>query len=371
MVRSIVKTKVTKVEQLDDFDDEYVYDIGVSSNNKWFFGNNILVHNSSYFTASQLLKEHPALAEALSTREAMISFYDEIAEQANASFAGFMDKTFNTGLERGSIIKAGRELVGSRGLFITKKRYAILMYDKEGQRLDTDNSPGKIKAMGLDLKRSDTPKMMQEFLEQVLLDVLNGVGEEEVLKVIKTFRQKFRDLPAWQKGTPKKVNSVIDYTNRLKRSTAEAMDFSKPRTVNKKQNVTVPGHVQASLNWNMLRQKNNDRYSMEIQDGQKIIVCKLKPKNDYNMTSIAYPIDEMHLPEWFKNLPFDDDSMEETIIDKKIENLLGVLNWNLALSKDNNLASDLFAMTQPKLPKHVTGRPTQQKSSVSNDLFSF
>ena len=67
---------------------------------------------------------------------------------------------------------------------------------------------------------------------------------------------------------------------------------------------------------------------MPIMDGQKTIVCKLKP-NPIGLTSIAYPIDEPHLPSWFKELPFDDAAMLTAIVDQKVDNLLGVLNWGL------------------------------------------
>jgi hypothetical protein len=49
---------------------------------------------------------------------------------------------------------------------------------------------------------------------------------------------------------------------------------------------------------------------------------------------VGYPIDETHIPDWFKNLPFDNDLMESTIVDKKVENLLGILNWNLGEATD-------------------------------------
>src|ERR1700691_1258878 len=160
----VIRNKVLKVEQLEDFNEEYVYDIGIDDKTPYFFGNNILVHNSSYFTINPLIKKNESLKSLLTTRESIIEFYDEIAEQTNNSFAEFMHQTFNTGMERGKIIKAGRELIGSRGLFITKKKYAILVYDKEGTRLDINGKPGKMKVMGLDLKRSDTPKIMQVFL---------------------------------------------------------------------------------------------------------------------------------------------------------------------------------------------------------------
>jgi hypothetical protein len=58
------------------------------------------------------------------------------------------------------------------------------------------------------------------------------------------------------------------------------------------------------------------------------IICRLE--------SIAYPVDEPHLPDWFKNLPFDEALMEETIIDKKIANLLAVLGWNLKATRHSD-----------------------------------
>ncbi len=298
--------------------------------------------DSSYFSISPMLEKDIDLREALNTREAMITFYDNIGDIVNASFPMFMDKTFHTGIERGSIISAGRELVGSKGLFITPKRYAILMYDKEGTRLDVDGKPGKIKAMGLDSKRSDTPKVMQAFLEKILLDLLSGAKEEDIQGDIKKFRREFRDLPGWQKGTPKKVNAVIDFTNRAKQK-IEARELDTLKVNTAKKTTTVPGHVQASLNWNKLLNTNNDRYSMAIQDGQKVIVCKLKAGNQFGMNSIAYPIDELHLPEWFRRLPFDDDAMENAIIDKKLDNLLGVLKWNLGKSKVDTGFDNLFS----------------------------
>jgi len=87
---------------------------------------------------------------------------------------------------------------------------------------------------------------------------------------------------------------------------------------------------------------NSDNYSISIVDGMKTIVCKLK-SNALGWTSIGYPTDEMHLPEWFKELPFDEEAMEATVVDQKIENLLGVLKWDLANStQTKNTFNSLF-----------------------------
>jgi hypothetical protein len=72
---------------------------------------------------------------------------------------------------------------------------------------------------------------------------------------------------------------------------------------------------------------------MSIVDGMKTIVCKLRP-NPLGYTSVGYPTDETHIPAWFKELPFDDGLMEDTIVDQKVENLLGVLEWEIGSNTD-------------------------------------
>jgi hypothetical protein len=60
-------------------------------------------------------------------------------------------------------------------------------------------------------------------------------------------------------------------------------------------------------------------------------------------TSIAYPVDELRLPKWFQELPFDHAEMEAVIINNKIKNLIGVLDYRLADTLDTNTFSSLFS----------------------------
>ena len=283
--------------------------------------------DSCYFTAYPTLREEIDQGRMEWSKEIAVQLYDSIAEQVNQSFPGFMEQAFHVPRDMGSVIRGGREIVATRGLFITKKRYAVLYYDKEGKRADVEGRPGKVKAMGLDLKRSDTPKVIQDFLSSVLNEVLNGAGKEEIVEKIRAFKFEFKERPGWEKGSPKRANNITQYAKKEER---------EGRT-------NMPGHVRASLNWNTLRRMNSDNYSMQIVDGMKVIVCKLK-HNPLNWTSIAYPTDELHLPQWFKELPFDDTEMESTVIDGKIDNLLGVLDWDLAsATHTENTFQSLFS----------------------------
>ena len=58
-----------------------------------------------------------------------------------------------------------------------------------------DGKPGKVKAMGLDLRRSDTSRIpMQEFPSELLLMVLTDAPEKEVLDAPE-FRKDFKLRP--------------------------------------------------------------------------------------------------------------------------------------------------------------------------------
>jgi DNA polymerase elongation subunit (family B) len=281
--------------------------------------------DSAYFSAYEVLKKEIDDGKIPWTKESVIKLYDQVAGEVNNSFKKFMGQAFHCMKSRAEVIQAGRESVATSGLFITKKRYAILIYDLEGYRQDIDDKPGKIKAMGLDLKRSDTPVYIQDFLSELLLMVLTGNTEEQVLDKITQFRNEFKTRPGWEKGSPRRANNIGEYAKKEARQGKANM----------------PGHVRASINWNTLKRMNSDKYSQEIMDGMKVIVCKLK-KNPLEYTSVAYPTDELRLPQWFKELPFDDATMESTVIDNKLGNLLGVLGWDIKSTESNNTFNNLF-----------------------------
>jgi len=165
-------------------------------------------------------------------------------------------------------------------------------------------------------------------MDVLAMVIQQGKGRDEVIELVKKFKRELSMRPAWTKGSPKSVNKLTMYGEKEANS--------------KKGRENMPGHVRAALNYNYLRRVNSDQYSQKIVDGMKVIVCKLKP-NALGFTSIAYPTDELRLPAWFTELPFDDDEMEKTLVDEKIDNLLGVLDWDLRSSTNTKSTfDDLF-----------------------------
>lgn len=252
----------------------------------------------------------------------VVELYDSVATAANKTFKQFMIDRFNCDSEKAKRIKANREICARSALFVKKKRYAALIFDKEGNRIPN----GKLKIMGMDTQRADSPVYVQDFLKEVLKEVLSGKSENDIIKFIKTFRNEFNAKKPWEMGTPKRCNKLTYYTQ---------LEEKIP-------NSRLPGHIRAAYNWNRLKKAFGDSKSMNILDGGKTIVCKLR-KNPLKITSIAYPIDESNLPDWFKELPFDTEAMEYTLIDKKLQNIIGVLKWDLVKSKRSEVVNELFS----------------------------
>lgn len=275
--------------------------------------------DSVYFSVTHYLKEQ-GIPYNLS-KEEIVDMYIKIGDEVGESFPSFMNEMFNTGIEKGKIVGADLEMVGSRGLFLKKKRYAILKYWEDGFRKDVDGKPGEIKAMGLEIKRSDTPKYIQNFLEETLIALLVGESEAQLKQRVRDFKEVFKDMPVHEKGSPK---TVKNYTN----LEAEYEVSGKCKV----------GHVLAGIQWNRLREVYDDKSVPEVTDGTKVIVCNLKD-NPMGIKAVGYPIDCVeYLPEWFLELPFDTEKMEEIVLTKKLENIFGILDMDIGIHEKSTAA---------------------------------
>ena len=290
--------------------------------------------DSVYFTATPALEPGQEL-----DLDSAVALYDHISDTVSDTFPQMLKDKFNVPKDMGAVMKAGREVVGRAGLFITKKRYAIKVLDLEGWQPEG----GKLKIMGMDIKRSDTPEFIQDFLEEILDNALEGVSESDVLQKIKDFKKEFQGMNPWLKGMPKRVNNLTMYGEKLaKQRRVETRNYKLKRLTDQApENNMIPGHVRASINWNEIKQAMSDNYSMTITDGMKVIVCKLK-SNAMGYASIAYPTDELQLPDWFKQMPFDDEAMEESVLNKKIKNVLGAMNWDLDRMNESEALQEFF-----------------------------
>lgn len=229
---------------------------------------------------------------------------DSVAEIVNGSFQQFMQDSFLCQPEFDSIIKAEREVLASRGIFVTPKRYILKLKNKDGYPCN------ELKVMGLDTKKTILPKYIQDALNDFLERYLDGEEWESVAVDVVKLKDILADgeqTNIFELGLPKGVNKVEYYKNELELDPAGAR---------------LPGHVRASLYYNRCLEKYQDKGSLTIVSSMKIKVFYLETP-DGKTKSIALPVDLEEVPQWFlDNIDVSKRMQIERLVDKPLENIL-------------------------------------------------
>lgn len=234
--------------------------------------------------------------------EDAVKLADLIAKKVNESYPEFMRETFlcNPGFD--NIIKAGREVVSDRGIFVEKKRYIIHLVDLDGKSVD------KMKVMGLDTKKTTLPVAVSKVLNKFIERFLKGESWETISEQIVEYKEQLRNsADVTLLGLPKGVKGIEEYTQKYNEYGLDAR---------------LPGHVAASIYYNKSLEEYNDKVSMPIISDMKIKVFYLMGKHG-KFKSIALPTDLEVIPSWFlEHFRIDKDAHIERLVDNPLNNIL-------------------------------------------------
>ncbi len=260
------------------------------------------------------------------TLENVTTVADRVGDQINESFVSYLSEQFLVPPERCKIVQVKRETVFDRAIFKDKKkRYAMHVLDKEGKSIPKGHKD-ELKIVGMETRRSDTPKIMQDFLQECLRWVLvEGYEEEDLRAVVDGFRGEFRKLPSWKQGSPVRVRNLHASNESLEKydKALDDQDFSAEKPL-------IYYAVTAAKNTNILMKRFKEQRWELLKDGDKVDFLYLQPGNEYRMDAVAVRSGEEWVPDWFKNLPFDNRAHEIKLIDKKLDNTFGGLNWDFS-----------------------------------------
>lgn len=303
-----------------------VYDIEVEDNHN-FFGNDILLHNSAYYTiepfVEEFLKKNPD-ASLSETVDFCDKFETEVVQpkiQENIDefcyYLNAMDKS-----------KCGgkREIIADRFILLKKKKYLCRLRANEAT-VFPDDAP-KIKAMGVELIKSSTPKFSIEHMNEALPILFDG-SQKDLREWFEKCKNEFKKAPISDIVANMTVNRV-DY------------DLRK--------DLGIPFNSRASLIYNEFIKKNNLEGSFNlIQAGDKIKYIYLKTPNTLGETIVnstgrsvkkTYPnvigfIDDNFI-QYIKDYIDYDTQFEKTVI-KPLEFMTNAINFTV-----KEKAMDLF-----------------------------
>jgi len=237
--------------------------------------NNLLeTENEDYIVASDTDSIYITLAglvdrvfpEGAST-EKIVKFLDKVSSE---KFEPFIDKCYDELAEYLNAydqkMSMKREVIANKGMWTSKKRYILNVFDNEGVRY----SEPKLKIMGIEAVKSSTPEVCRDKIRQAMAMMMTGT-EEDMIDFIETFKEEFKSLPAGDIAFPRGINGVDKYRS--------------PTQLYLK---GTPVHVKGALLYNdMIRKcKLGQRYQL-IQDGDKIKFVYLKEPNPIKDSVIA------------------------------------------------------------------------------------
>ncbi len=282
--------------------------------------------DSVYASLSTYLeKNNIDLSDFKKACKEIIGIADRMGEEINSTYFNFVKENFLVDDHRAKAVEAVRDVVAPRGLFKSvKKRYALWVIDSEGKPKD------EIKIMGMETRRSDTPKVLQKFIETCIEKVLKeDLGYEDVYRYVQDYRKnEYRIVEPWKRGAPQRIKNLTGKSRELARY-EEKMEKNQ-----KADKPLVHYSLKAAMNTNKLIKYHEDMHWDQIRDGDKIEIIKLR-RNEMGYDTVAIKVGEDHIPEWFKELPFDVKGMEEKMFDRKLSNTLGViLDWDFT-AEDN------------------------------------
>lgn len=202
---------------------------------------------------------------------------DYIGENLNSSFPEFLTNVFNIDPENTGIIQTAREIVADSMCLYGRKMYAMRVKDDEGSRVN------KMEIKGLAIKRTDTPVVVQNFLEETVKMLMDHKTFEYVSEQILKFKDYYHTLGMEDIGRPTGIKSLAEYERRY-----EEQGHDK----------AFPYHVRASMFYNSLCGPSDAK----IRSGDKIKIIYIHhPDSKY----VAIPSDAAVLPDFLNEFDID------------------------------------------------------------------
>lgn len=216
------------------------------------------------------------------------------------------------------IMESKREAIASKCLFRGKKNYAMYVHNSEGVAYN----PAKLKVMGIEIVRSNTPQWCRTKLKECLLMIFEK-DEKSLQDHFKKIENEFKRLPADVIARPTGVTDIGKHWN---------------ATTNKIGTGTIPMHVRSAITYNIAARDINTLE--QIGNGSKIKYVYLKLPNPVKQNVIGFP-SHMKLPEVFALDKYIDYVLQfDKTFKGPLESLTIPAGWDL---EEKNSLESFFA----------------------------
>ncbi len=216
------------------------------------------------------------------------------------------------------------EVIASSGIWIAKKRYAMLKtYDLEKNMAIEP----KLGVKGLDIIRSTFPQYFKKYMRSFIVDVLKGLDKDQIDEEFMNFYERMKEAKPTEVARNSAVKNISKYSN-------------SDGTYKK----GCPMHVKSAINYNNLLQRMGiDKDFPPISSGEKVKYCLLR-NNPYKIESLAFK-DYEDPPEIMKYLEeyCDHRKLFDAEMRKKMKDFYNALGWGELPMDVNSSAGNFFS----------------------------
>lgn len=268
--------------------------------------------DSGYFSLKSIVDAHCKGKSIDETIEFMDKFCDKVIQPViNKSCDSLAD--FTNAYQQG--LKMQRESLGSKGIWVAKKRYILKVHNSEGIQY----TKPKLKVMGLEMVRSSTPQVIRKKLKDTIEIILEG-DQNKFRKYVKDYREEYNNFTVEEIAFPRGVNGMAKFSG--------SPVYTKG----------APIHVRGALLFNYhMNRLGLDKTLTPIRDSDKIKFVYVKKPNPFHENVIAFP---KELPKEFglhKYIDYD-LQFEKTYLNA-VENIITTLGWSV---EEKSTLEDFF-----------------------------
>ena len=279
---------------------------------------NIYIDTDSVFFSAVPLMDKRLPNWKNEEQDVIAGYVNDIAVEMQDYLNDFYDilskKVFNVDVDKHRL-EIKMENVAKAGLWIAKKRYAQWIISDNGVPCD------RLDVKGLDVKRSSFPKAFQECMGKVLIDILKGVGEEELTKYVLDFKKNMENRPNSEIAKNTAVKNLKKYMPKGKRVPFTTMKGT-------------PAHVKAAIAYNDLLKHFKVPYKYgPLVNGDKVKWVYLKT-NPLGLDGLAFTgwKDPPEIEEFIETY-IDHNKIFERELRYKLQDFYNAIGWGEMISE--------------------------------------
>jgi hypothetical protein len=252
---------------------------------------------------------------------------DDYQKAANTFIGKFAKKSFNIPNDREHYFELKQEVVIERSYHSGKRRYAMLIVNKEG--VDTE----EMIMMGLDLMKSNMPPLYKKFGQNLLNDIMLGKPKPEIDKQIIDFKSSLNQMDWKELARPTGVKQINSY---IAKRPSPGEIFSEFR-------LKAPINTKAAVIYNdLLKFKKLDKKHPLFTEGSKMKYVSLKP-NPYNIEVLGFTgYDDPQFIIDFIDKYVDREEAFNSILLNKLQGMYDDIGWGHDFPVLNKMISKFF-----------------------------